>query len=40
MVKWTLSKGARKVLDPEVGSGIFLSQVFQLLKNEKDFSFN
>jgi adenine-specific DNA-methyltransferase len=37
MSKWALSKGARKVLDPGVGSGIFLSQVFQLLKSEKDF---
>jgi len=37
MVNWVLQKGAKKVLDPGVGTGIFLSQVFNLLKNEKTF---
>jgi len=37
MVSWAISGGGRKVLDPGVGTGIFLSQAFQLLKNEKAF---
>jgi len=37
MAKWVISKKGEKVLDPGVGSGIFLSQVFQLLKNERAF---
>jgi len=37
MVKWVLVKEEKKVLDPGVGTGIFLSQAFQLLKNEKSF---
>lgn len=37
MVKWALSSGGKKVLDPGVGTGIFLSQAFQLLKNNKVF---
>jgi adenine-specific DNA-methyltransferase len=37
MAKWALSSGTKKVLDPGVGTGIFLSEAFQLLKNEEDF---
>jgi adenine-specific DNA-methyltransferase len=37
MVKWALSCETRKVLDPGVGTGVFLSQAFQLLKNKETF---
>jgi adenine-specific DNA-methyltransferase len=37
MAKWIISGGARKILDPGVGSGVFLAQVYQLLKDSVSF---
>ncbi|HDD45434.1 MAG TPA: methyltransferase domain-containing protein [Candidatus Desulfofervidus auxilii] len=37
MVTWGLSEGGKNVLDPGVGTGIFLSKAFSLLKKKKDF---
>jgi len=37
MVKWGLSAGGEKILDPGVGTGIFLSKAFTLLKEKRNY---
>jgi adenine-specific DNA-methyltransferase len=36
MSKWLVSKGARKILDPGVGTGVFLSQIYQVVEDKEN----
>ena len=36
MSNWLISKGARKILDPGVGTGVFLSQIYQAVEDKEN----
>ena len=36
MANWVISGGARKILDPGVGTGVFLSQIYRMIEDKKN----